>query len=90
MTLGPGQPQLYSIETKVCSLDSLWGRAECYLGACCLFDLPNLSSGLHLRALTCSDLGCTAEAGPTSAFSGPSCQPQQGPQAKTSLGWCCL
>lgn len=34
MTLGPGQPQLHSFETKVCSLDSLWARAECYLGVC--------------------------------------------------------
>lgn len=65
MTLGPGQPQLHSIKTKVCSLDALWGWTECYLGVCCLPYLLNLSSGLRLRALTCSDLGCTVEAGPT-------------------------
>lgn len=84
--LGPGQPRLHSTETKACSLASLWGRAECYLGVCCPLYLLNLSSGLHLRALTCSDLGCT---GRQDLFfsSGPCCQPQQ---AKTFLGWYCL
>lgn len=75
MTLGPGQPQLHSLETKVYSLDSLWGRAERYLGVCCLLYLPNLSSSLYLRALTCSDLGCTVEPGPTHSSSAPAASP---------------
>lgn len=64
-------PQLHSLKTKVCSLDSLWGPVERYLGVCCLLYLLNLSSSLHLRALTCSDLGCTVEAGPTHSSSAP-------------------
>lgn len=68
-------PQLHSLKTKVCSLDSLWGPVERYLGVCCLLYLLNLSSSLHLRALTCSDLGCTVEAGPTHSSSGPAASP---------------
>lgn len=80
VTLGPGQPQLHSIQTKACFLDSLWDE-----GVCCLLYpyLPNPSSR---PAHTCFDL---LRRGPHS-LSGPCCLPQPGLQAKTFLGWRCL
>lgn len=70
VSLGPGQSQLHSTETKVCSLDSPQGRAECYLGVCCLFYLLNLSSGLHLTCFDLLRLGLHS-GGRTHSFSGP-------------------